>query len=77
MAQIINTDAFLNQLQAGLHAEMMAAAEPLLEKALDQMRAEMRKRLAAMLVGYLETTYSVERNHDMLYIKVALAKPSE
>jgi hypothetical protein len=74
MADFINEELFAKQIRTLLNEEMTKAAEPLLKKAVADIEAEMRKRLAAMLVGVLDTSYSAERDGRVMAIRVALGK---
>jgi hypothetical protein len=74
MANFINEELFARQMTEALNAEMLRAAEPLLQTALQNIEVEMRKRLAAMVVGALDTSYRVERDGREIAIRVAMGK---
>lgn len=69
---IINQEAFLASLRAGLNKEMVAAAEPIVKEAMAAAEREMRKRLGEMVVGLLATQYSVMRDGRDLLIRVQM-----
>ena len=75
MSVFIDPKAFGDFLGKHLHEEMLKAAEPIIERAkLDSERA-MRERLAEMVVGYLQDSYSIDRmGHDRRII-VHLKEP--
>ena len=58
---LINQDVFLAQLHKKLNAEMLAAAEPLIKKAIEDIEAEMRRQLAQMLISVVEQSFAIER----------------
>lgn len=66
----INPDAMLAGLKTNMNAEMMAAAEPVIRKAVEEAEREMRKRLAAMFVSLIDKSFSLERQQDTLLIRV-------
>lgn len=67
---ILNSDNVLRALQAQLTAEMQAAAEPLIQQAIKDAEVVIRKRTAAMLVGMVEKTVSMQRFGQDLRIVV-------
>jgi len=71
MAEItINNDLFTKQLIAAINAQIVAAAEPIIQEALKQAEIEMRKKLAVIVVGMMEKNYSMERFGNDLRIIV-------
>lgn len=56
----INSENMLAALQKQMNAEMVAAAEPVIKKAVEDAEKEMRKRLGAMFVALLDQGFSVE-----------------
>ncbi len=58
---LINKEYFHKQLLAQLNAGMKEAAEPVIEKALDDIEKEMRKKLGAMVVSFLDGYLEIER----------------
>jgi len=66
----INPDSMLAGLKVQMNAEMMAAAEPVIQKAVQEAEKEMRKRLAAMFVSLIDHSFSLERRQDALLIRV-------
>lgn len=61
---------FVRELKARLNAEMLAAAEPVIKKALEEVEAAMRKALAARLVGMVDGSVSFERYGQTLRIEI-------
>jgi hypothetical protein len=55
-----------------IRKELTAAAEPLIQSALKTAEAEMRRRLAAVLVGQIESSYDLVQNGQLLTIRVRL-----
>lgn len=60
MASMINEQELSKHLLEKLNAEMSLAAEPIIQKALKEVEVVMRKRMASMLIGYLEQSMSIE-----------------
>lgn len=58
---LINHDAFTKYLHENLNKEMLAAAEPFINVALERAEAEMRRKLAQSLISVIEQSFSVER----------------
>ena len=75
ITDIINKDMFVKQLSKQIHEALLAAAEPIIEKAIDDTRKEMRKRLGAMVTGMLQDSYSIDRMGTDLRIIVSLKDP--
>lgn len=67
---LLNRGAFLKMMQERLNIEMAKAAEPVIEKALDDIETEMRKKLGGMIVGFLDSYMEVERMGQSLRILV-------
>ena len=74
MARLIDEAAFKEEMGSLLHKGMMEAAEPIIQEVLQVAEREMRAKLAAMLVGYIESSYSMERDGRNLLIRVQLGK---
>lgn len=70
----INAEDFAKNLQKALTDEMARAAEPIVQRVMQQAMAEVehtiRKRLAEMVVSIVHTGYSVERDGHILVIRV-------
>lgn len=69
----INSDNMLAALQKQMNAEMMAAAEPVIKKAVEDAEKEMRKQLGAMVIALIEQSFSIERHGNDLRILVTHA----
>jgi hypothetical protein len=67
---LINQDAFLARLSDQLNEELVAAAEPVVQQAVKDAEAAIRKRLGVAVVGLLEQYYRVERHGQELRITV-------
>jgi hypothetical protein len=74
MANLFNQQAFEATLGNELHEAMRKAAEPILQRALAEMEQRMREQLGAMLVGFVTTSYNLERDGRNLLIRVHLGK---
>lgn len=74
MASIFNDQAFHALLGRELHGGMLKAAEPIVQKALQDAETAIRKQVAAMVVGMVESSYSLEREGRLLTIRVQLGK---
>ncbi len=70
---LINAKHFTATLRKNLIEDMMKAAEPIIEQAIEKARVEMRKRLAEKVVGLIDQSYQIERNGVDLRILVKLA----
>lgn len=75
MASLFNQEAFREMVGNGLNEGLLKAAEPIVERALQEIEAEMRRKLAAMLIGMIEHSYNMERNGSDIVVRVALGKP--
>ena len=75
MSNFINEKEFGAFLGKHLHEEMLIAAEPILQRAKQDVEQAMRQRLAEMVVGYLQDSYSVDRMGRDLRIIVHLKEP--
>jgi len=80
MAQItnslINTEAFTEMLFSDLNKSMLEAAEPELQKALKAIEVTMRRDMAANIIGFIESNYSVQTMNNNIVITVRQAKGS-
>jgi len=70
---MINIESFKKNLGVTLTKEMLEAAEPILQKALSDMEHAMRKDLARMVTGMIESSYDISQNGTLLLIRVQLA----
>lgn len=70
MASIINDELFAQQMRQVLNDEMLRAAEPVLQKALKDIETEMRKKLAALVVGVVDRSYRLSRDGQSIVIRV-------
>lgn len=71
----INEENMLVALKDQMNAEMMAAAEPVIRKAVEEAEKEMRRKLAAMFVSLINQSFSIQRNATDLYIRVENMRP--
>lgn len=67
---LINSENMIEALKARMNAEMLAAAEPVIKRAVEEAEKEMRQRLGAMFVSLIDSSFSVERNASSLHIIV-------
>lgn len=72
---MINAEDWFRGLAAHIQQEMIKAAEPLIEAALDEARKHMRKRVAEIAVGVIDHSYAMDRHGADLRIIVNLRKP--
>lgn len=71
MAQdLINSDAAIELLRRKMNIEMMTAAEPVIKKALEDIEITMRRKLGAMIIATINSSFSVERYGNDLRILV-------
>jgi hypothetical protein len=66
----LNDERFLEGLKRKLNADMLSAAEPVLQKALVDAEKKMRESLASNVVAFLDHSFSVERYGSDLRILV-------
>lgn len=69
---LFNEGAFEALLGARVSEELRMVANPILEKALEEARVAMQKRLAELTVGMLDRSYDLERHGQTLTIRVQL-----
>jgi len=74
MPHWIDKNAFVSQISTELNAAMMLAAEPLIEKALEDIRIKMREELGKRLIGLVQNNMMVEvmGQHIVVTINQAL-----
>jgi len=71
---IINTDAFIKELGSKLNESMTKAAEPIIQRALQDIEVEMRKQLANNLIGFIDSNMSFERFGSDIRILISQPK---
>lgn len=71
----INEENMLAGLKEQMNAELMAAAEPVIRKAVEEAEKEMRRKLATMFVSLINQSFSIQRNATDLYIRVENIRP--
>ena len=74
--QLFSTEHFAEAFRKKLVEDLLSAAQPILEEAVEKARVEMRKRLAVKVVGLIDQSYQLERDGINLRITVKLAAPS-
>jgi len=67
---IINADVFLAHLKAKLNTEMLAAAEPVLQEAMEKVEFEMRKKLSSYLIAMIDGQIDIMRSGTLLQITI-------
>ncbi|HEY1127948.1 MAG TPA: hypothetical protein VGF12_00970 [Roseateles sp.] len=67
---LLNAENTLGALKAQINVELTKAAEPVIQRALAEIEAEMRKKLAANLVALIDRSYSMTTYGDVLTISV-------
>jgi len=70
MAFLLNEEAFVREMEQLIKVEMESAAEPIIQKALIDIEKELRKGLAKVVVGAIESSFNVERYGQDLRIMV-------
>lgn len=65
-------EQFSKILFESINAALLKQAEPIIEKAVKDFEAQIRERLAAILISKLQTGYSIERMGAFLNIKVGM-----
>ncbi|MFY2599420.1 hypothetical protein ACOTHJ_21395 [Achromobacter xylosoxidans] len=67
MSNLFNEAAFDEVFGAQLHHQLVQAAESVIQAAIKEAEAEMRKALAVAVVGMIQKNYSVQRmGHDLV-----------
>ena len=61
MSTFINADKFVENLAASMNAEMVAAAEPIIKRAVEEAEREMRRKIGQMCISLIEHSFAVER----------------
>lgn len=67
---LIDPEKALDYLKAQMSAELTAAAEPLIQQALQEAEKAMRERLAQLLIAHIESSFSVYKRQDELVITI-------
>lgn len=70
VSSLASTDAILKSFHEHLNREITAAAEPVIQAALKECEAKMRKSLAGNVVSLLRHGYSVWSDQHELHITV-------
>lgn len=70
MSLIINEQALLNLLREKLNADMLKAAEPIIQQALADIEEEMRRAIVPRLVSVLEGNLDMYRDRRDLVIRL-------
>jgi hypothetical protein len=73
MTSIINEGAFRDSIIKQLNADLLAAAEPILQEALKKIEVEMRAKMAQRLIAYMDNNFHIERNGMDLRIVIRQA----
>lgn len=60
----------LTALKAQLNQQMLDAAEPIVQEALKKIEVAMRQRLAAQLIAFIDTQFSMQRQGRDLVITI-------
>lgn len=71
----INESALREHLVAKLNLELQAVAEPLIEKAMEDIRFEMQKRMATFCVAAINHDIDLFRDGHDLMIRIRQASP--
>lgn len=77
MSKFINEEALHAHFRTVLQHELQTALIPVMDEAVNRAREVIRKKLAEMLIGQLETGYSVERDGRFVLIRVGALLPEE
>jgi hypothetical protein len=72
VSTLINVESFKSILGKEITKGMLEAAEPVLQQALRDIETAMRKDLARMVTGLIESNYDISRNGHLLLIRVQL-----
>lgn len=67
---LINSEAACDILKKQMNAEMVEAAKPIIDEALKEIEKVMRKKLASMIIAYLDNNIEAERMGSSLRILV-------
>ena len=65
---LLNPEATLAGIKERINAELLDAAEPVVQRALADVEREMRKRLAVHLVALLDRSFEMHSASDRLTI---------
>lgn len=72
MASIFRDQEVSELIKRLLNQELIAAAEPIIQKAVAEFEKEVRKKLAVRLVGMVDESYSMEQHGRTLTIRVQM-----
>ena len=71
MAQtLINSEVACEILKKQMNQEMVDSAKPIIDEALQEIENVMRKRLASMVIAFLDNSFEVERMGNSIRILV-------
>ena len=68
-------DNMVKAMLAGLNAEMLKAAEPIIQQALKDAERQMRERMAALLIARIEQSVEFHYDRDRLVIEIRRPAP--
>lgn len=74
MASIFNEENLLAEIAMKVNQEMMKAAEPIIQKAIEDAEKDMRKQLGAMLIGLINQSFSMTRHGTIIEIRLDQGK---
>ena len=58
---LINSKVFQEMLKEKINKAMISSAQPILDKALEDIEAEMKKTLGSFVVGFLDAHLTIDR----------------
>ncbi len=67
---LLNNEYAAEILKREMNKEMIAAAEPVIKEALGEVEKVMRKKLASMVIAYLDNYIEVDRTGQTIRILV-------
>lgn len=75
MENLINFEEFEKFFTTGLNEAMTEAAEPIIQKAIQDIEKEMREVMAKSLIAMVQNNFSIERMQNDIKIIVKQALP--
>ncbi len=66
----IGGDCFFENLRSDIQRRMVESCEPVIQKALKDIEFRMRKELGRVVLGMIDSNYSVVQNRDKIEITI-------
>ncbi len=70
MSSIIDTDVFLQVMRENINKDLLRAAQPVLDEALESIEKELRKKLGSIVISMIDSNFNIDRHGSDIRILV-------